>query len=150
MTCRKEIKPTLAQAIECGDVDHMDILLRDGCDVNGPMGRDGWPAICCAVASRQIRVIAWLLNRGADPNQAIRRGVAQGMVALDFCQDVSIGKLLLEAGARIDMVDKHGSTPLDWASFMVRKDMIALLIGGASIYPPTADISHTSDDKESM
>ncbi len=132
MTCTKETQPILAQAIETGDVEHMDHLLMQGYDVNAPIGRDGWPAICCAVASRKKKVICWLLKRGADPNRAVERGVAKGMVALNFCRDVPIAKMLLEAGARIDVVDNHGSTPLDWASCMARQDIVALLVSVSS------------------
>jgi ankyrin repeat protein len=117
----------LVRAIETGNLVALLGLLDQGCDINAPMERDGWPPICCAVASRHPNIVAALLDRGADPDHTIQRGMAQGMVALDFCQDVPIGRMLLDAGAHTDLSDRHGRTPLDWAHIMARQDMIALL-----------------------
>ncbi|MCF7975755.1 MAG: hypothetical protein K9N55_18200 [Phycisphaerae bacterium] len=127
MTCIKNRVSKLAHAIETGNLVALLGLLGQGCDINASMERDGWPPICCAVASRHPEIVAALLARGADPNHAVERGMAQGMVALDFCQDVRTGRMLLDAGARTELSDRHGRSPLDWAYTMARQEMIALL-----------------------
>jgi len=127
MTSYQNAMPKLALVIEHGDVAQFHRLLLGGCDANTPLGRDGWPQICCAAASRQQEIVAMLLKHGADPNHAVESGMARGMVALDFCKDVPIARMLLKAGARPDVYDSHGRTPLDWATCMDRKDMVSLL-----------------------
>ena len=134
MTCNANLTMTFVRTIECGDMEQLEFLLDCGYDVNMPMGRDGWPPLCCAVSSSKKNTIETLLKHGADPNRAIERGMAEGMVALDFCRDVSIARMLLQAGARLDLVDKHGRTPGDWASLMGRQDMIRFLSGGPTPY----------------
>jgi uncharacterized protein len=74
------------------------------------------------------RVSTVLLSYGANPNQATKPGVETGAFMRD-CRtkgetplhraaafgDSDTIKLLLEAGAKIDVGDMNGDTPLAWA-----------------------------------
>jgi ankyrin repeat protein len=132
MTSQVNRLPRLAQAIEHGDAKQFHRLLEDSNQADRPMGPDGWPPLCCAAANRKQEMIAALLAFKVNPNHPIEQGMAAGMVALAFCKDVPIAKMLLRAGAHLDIVDKHGRTPLDWAIRMERKEMIALFTAVAS------------------
>lgn len=116
----------LGHVIEYGTEEDLNHLLNAGCDVNASLGLDGWPLLCCAVARGQSQIVDLLLNHGADPNQTVAGGTGAGMVALDFCQDVSTAQKLLRAGARLDVRDGHGWTPIEWASHMQRGPLTAL------------------------
>jgi len=119
--------PKLAHVIEYGAMNEIHQLLSTGCDANASLGEDGWPPICCAVARRKRDVVEELLARGADPDQPVKNGMAEGMIALDFCADVSIARMLLDAGAQVDITDKQGWKPLEWARYLDRMDIVELL-----------------------
>ncbi len=117
----------LAHTIENGTIEQLEHHLQTGNTVSTPQGKDGWPPLCCAVSRSRLDVVTALLKHGADPNERIRQGSGAGMVALDFCQDVAIAEILLNAGARLDIVDNHACTPLQWAESMNRREVAAFL-----------------------
>jgi ankyrin repeat protein len=116
----------LAHIIQYGNEEDLDRHLNEGADVNTRLGPDGWPLLCAAVARGHHQSVDLLLCRGADPNQTITQGMGAGMVALDFCQEVSIARKLLHAGASLDMRDQHGRTPEGWARHMQRAPLTEL------------------------
>ncbi len=116
----------LAHVIEYGNEEDLTHLFDEGCHANTRLGLDGWPLLCCAAARGHHRIVDLLLSHGADPNQTIARGMGAGMVALDFCAEVSIARRLLHAGASLDMRDRHGRTPEGWAMHMQRASLTEL------------------------
>jgi uncharacterized protein len=71
-------------------------------------------------APQRRRLVAWLLDRGADPNAAIVDAAA--------AEDESYAKLLLERGARVDVVDAEGDCPLVRAARHGRYRVARLLL----------------------
>jgi ankyrin repeat protein len=95
-------------------------------------------------------VIRVLLAHGADPNRSTKPSVETGCFMRDsrtkgefplhraaaFSSEEAI-RLLLKAGARLDVADMNGDSPLSWASWHLRPDAILRLLcfNGHSVQP---------------
>ena len=129
-------------------------LIEQGADVNFPLPDTGevplHAAFCKANRPVYDAIVEVLLANGADPNVTTQAGAETG----DFMRDCytkaetplhraaafgskrSIQKLL-DAGARRDIKDMNGETPLSWASWHLRPASILRLLcyGKFSIHP---------------
>jgi len=95
-------------------------------DVVDSAGRTG---LISAASRNRIEVIAFLLERGADPNKANANGTTPLMFAKTaaFAYGDSTGmKLLINAGANRNARDKFGLTALDYTK--ERADMIKAVL----------------------
>jgi ankyrin repeat protein len=131
-----------------------EFLLESGAEVNRPDEATGETALHSALCTPERRahdlVVRVLLAHGADVHRATRPGVETGAFMRDcrtkgetalhraaaFGGEETID-LLLAAGARRDVRDANGETPLGWASWYGRPDAIlrTLLYGAHSIRP---------------
>ncbi len=129
-------------------------LIERGADVNHALPDTGEVPLHAALckANRPVfeRIVALLLEHGADPNRATRPGVETGAFMRDvrtkaetplhraaaFGSERSI-ELLLSAGAAREARDMHGDTPLAWASWHLRPPAILrrLCYGPHRIHP---------------
>ena len=89
------------------------ILIDAGADVNGRGARHG-PPLQLLVGRGCPALVEQLLRGGADPNgRNARKWTALHCAAM--CDDVDAARALLQAGARADVKDDEGFTPLDVA-----------------------------------
>jgi ankyrin repeat protein len=128
-------------------------LLEKGGKVNFREPETGETALHAALSSQrasQHQVVTVLVHGGADPNLATNAGVETGAFMRDsrtrgetalhraaaFAGEETI-QLLIDAGARIDVKDANGDSPLSWASWHLRPDSILrkLCYDGFSIRP---------------
>ncbi|HVR30945.1 MAG TPA: ankyrin repeat domain-containing protein [Thermoanaerobaculia bacterium] len=98
----------LATAAAGGRIDLVRLLLEAGADPDRPSGSFGQPPLVSAVLRGHTGIVEALLDAGADPDAPARGGTA----ALQFAKDAAMARRLLEAGARPDVRDPAGSTPL--------------------------------------
>lgn len=110
-----------------GDVNELGRLLEKGADINA-QNENGWTALKQAAVNNENAAAQFLLEAGAKPNipsfdkktcpihNAVRNGNAQ-MVSL-----------LLQYGARVDVIDADGKLPLDYANESNQRDVARLLI----------------------
>lgn len=86
-------------------------------------------------------VVRLLLEKGADPNAATLAGAETGAFMRDVrtkgetplhraaaFADVSVIRLLLDAGADRERRDAHGDTPMSWASWHLRPGAVLALL----------------------
>lgn len=120
-------------------------LLEQGADPNFSLSDTGETALHAAlsVANRPSNELAAkvLLAAGADPNAITRAGVISGCLMRDvrtkgetslhraaaYCSAEMISQLL-EAGAKPEVRDAQGDTPLAWASWHQRPSAILRLL----------------------
>ena len=118
-----------------------EFLIEQGSDVNGSDPETGetplHSALCTPDRERHDLVVRVLLANGADVSRVTKPGVATGAFMRDcrtrgeaclhraaaFGTEQTID-LLLAAGARKDVRDANGETPLSWASWYGRPDTV--------------------------
>jgi ankyrin repeat protein len=125
-----------------------EFLLENGAPVMGTSSETGetplHSALCSSDRIRYDPVVRVLLMAGADPNATTLADAATGAFMRDsrtkgeapLHRAAAFGsmetiQLLLDAGARREMRDAHGDTPLGWASWYRRPaDILRLLCHG--------------------
>jgi len=116
-------------------------LIEQGADVNRPQMDTGETPLHAALCTPDRRshdaVIKVLLANGANPNCATKPSVGTDHFMRDcrtrgetplhraaaFGTETTI-QMLLDAGARIDVIDINGDSPLTWASWHLRQRSI--------------------------
>jgi ankyrin repeat protein len=110
-------------------VRFVDFLLDHGFEIDLPVGRDACTPLFFAVArARSSALVKHLLDRGAKPTSA----PGGGLFAAGWWEDLANLKLLIRAGARVDVV--VGVTPFlacwCWRRFEAAK---CLALNGADV-----------------
>ena len=111
------------QDIRHGDFEKVTLVLKEvGIDIQDSEGRT---ALINSVSEKQIELVRWLLDNGADVNIQDRGGYS----ALHFAAQerlVAIGKLLLDHNADLELRDKYGNTPL-WTAVMNSRQELSII-----------------------
>ena len=121
--------PTMLEVPKAEQVRLVSWLLDRGFEIDSTVGKDACTALFFAVArARNPSLVRLLLKRGADVNAA----PGGGLFAAGWWDDVENMKLLLAAGAKIDIV--VGITPF-LASWLWKKFKAArvLALSGADV-----------------
>ena len=118
-----------------------EFLLEQGADANYAASDTGETPLHAALSKADWletnRIVRLLLARGADPDRATLPNKETGAFMRDcrtkaetplhraaaFAGEETI-QLLLDAGARKDVRDMNGDSPLGWASWYLRPDSI--------------------------
>lgn len=110
----REVKSyPLALAIQIGSLQSAEALLLAGASPNGLDDPNSLNPLSMAAKWREDGFAQLLLMKGADPN--LRNG--DGTVAMHHCWEHKTAKILLDAGANLDVEDHHRRRPLhDWVS----------------------------------
>jgi ankyrin repeat protein len=112
----------LGIAAETGSIEMVKLLLELGFDPT---------LLCplvCAVRKQHKRIIVVLLEAGANVNELYFEKLTPLMYAAAL-GNLEIVKLLVEAGAAIEMKDDDNQTALDKATSNQHDDVVAYLIG---------------------
>lgn len=108
-----------------GSIDIFKILLSCGLDVNaGTMRNKSTPLHQAAIYGRED-ITKLLLQHNADPNalDSAKDSPLHKSVAFS---NIEISKLLVEAGAKTDMKNRDGETPMSLAQENGSKELIVL------------------------
>ena len=95
----------------------MEALIDYGEDINqtGQSGETALSIVC--VNSNCQEMVMFLLNHGALPNIADKKGSTPLHKASQLIQAPLLTKMLLEAGANPNVIDERGRTPMNSAAF---------------------------------
>src|SRR3972149_1985973 len=89
--------------------------------------------LCIASENGNVEVVFFLLNNGANVNQATNDGITPLYIA-SFKGYMGIVSLLLNNGANVNQADNVGYTPLDIASQKGLVEIVSLLLNhGANV-----------------
>jgi ankyrin repeat protein len=117
------------------------LLVQYGADVKVNVDYVGTQLISVVARDGDPEMMRLLIKAGADPNQAIASGSGQKSsdgetLLLDAIEKRPLDtvKMLLDHGAKVNVADKKGRTPLVSAMVWGRWDVVRLLLGrGADI-----------------
>ena len=136
-------------------------LLEAGADVNDAHMETGETPLHSAVTRSENlameHVVAVLIHYGANPNTPTRPSIESGSFMRDcrtrgetplhraaaFGNEETLD-ILLEAGAKLDVRDQHGDSPLSWASWHKRPTPILhkLCFGDFKVHPDRRSMSY--------
>jgi ankyrin repeat protein len=123
------------RAIEAHDVDGLAALLEASPDLVSAVGTNGNDLLGMASATCDERLVAVLLERGAD----VARGNVHGWTPLHqaaYSDLPALARMLLDAGAPVDVAARgSGGTPLVVALFWGNV-ATAELLAGRGVHPP--------------
>lgn len=121
----------LESAAQDGRIAILEVLVRHGADINfAPVKPHRSRPLSAAVYQNQAATVRWLLEHGAEVNSAAMAGHHS------FCQPLAsairgghldIVRVLVEAGAKLDVLDYRDLTPLSWALLYGQKEVAEYL-----------------------
>jgi len=137
-TCSSEINKELLSAVQKGNLKQFKQLLSEGADpnyrdVNGDP-RDRPVVMERASVLKDSSFLKLCLEFGADPNTL--NGYKSGPVIIQAAKHSKLSnvKLLVKYGAKLNLHDKNGSTPLHTAIAVNNYDIAYFLVSsGASL-----------------
>lgn len=119
----------LTTAIKAGDATQVKALLAAGLSpmVTGTPTQSA--PLVIAVVTRKHDIVKLLLAGGAQPDarHATYYNATALMLAVNN-RDLEMARLLLEAGAKVNLTDKAGDSALNWATFYGDAAMAELLL----------------------
>ena len=105
------INLNLMLAATAGDVENLKKLLQMGADPNAQNALH-MTALMSAANSGHADCVSALLSAGADPNIQDSAGLTALMLAANFVGNYPAVKLLVDAGANVNLVAKNSATAL--------------------------------------
>jgi hypothetical protein len=119
--------------IETNNIANVKKMLSDGIDPN-VCYEDGYSALEIAASNDNFDIIKMLLEAGADPDSRLPgQKSALMLLCARGSSDIKSIKILLEAGANVNLKDKYGHTALMLAAIShANLDIfVLLLVAGA-------------------
>ncbi len=106
-----------------GEESVLDLLLKSGGDVNAKNGSDDTP-LHVAVSAGQKAAVEFLLAAGAD----LHAKGFNGETALFRATRADLAELLVAKGASLSAVSSFGQTPLHYAAFGGKLDLVKVFL----------------------
>jgi ankyrin repeat protein len=128
----------LVQAIESGNAEVVDFLIKEGADVNR-LHRDGMTPVHYAVMEEDPTILARLIQAGGNINKTDERGnTPLHTLFRTYSSTDNVGKkveriqLLLSRGINVNAVNLGGNTPLIMAVSVAacRPEIVQALLAG--------------------
>ncbi len=139
------------EAAATGDLDRVRSLTADDPSTVNAIGSDGFTPLGLAAFFRRPGVVRLLIERGADPSIASRNALRvtplHSAAATDAAPvDVSIVRMLLEAGAPVNVPHLGGGTPLHTAAYVGDDEVVRMMLDRGADPRLTTDDGKTSVD----
>ncbi|KAH0559215.1 hypothetical protein GP486_004272 [Trichoglossum hirsutum] len=119
--------PALYYAVDHERYDIARLLVENGADVNARGGEDSAPLLAAARQDSRLKLMELLLRSGADPNLQVPGFYGCALHCASFFSAVENVRLLLEAGAKIDLLGEFG-TALQIAATRGSETVVKLLL----------------------
>jgi ankyrin repeat protein len=120
-------KTPLIKASTHGDINSIDVLIRNGADINERDTKWGWPPLLYAVDYNQAQAVKLLVENGANVNIMDEYGNTPLLLAMDY-YNKNIIDILVDSGAITTIRNKDGYTPLTSSISDNHHDVATLLI----------------------
>jgi hypothetical protein len=129
-TMLEQAGPLLQRAVEAGQEDRVEELLKQDIDVN-ERAEYGWTALLYAAAQGYPRIVQLLLDAGANPDVGNVHGITPIMYGARY-GNIEVCRPLLEYGADPDLQDVYGMTALMVATRLGYADVVEMLLKAGS------------------
>lgn len=125
--CDRSGSTPLHYAVDSGNSDFIDWVVRDGAPIERKDTTSGWtPLLRCAATTGDHDSALALLDSGANPNVQDNSGKSALMMSC-LNGHLRLTVLLLERGANINLKSSHGKTCMDMAASFDRTAIISCL-----------------------
>lgn len=121
-----EISPLFYAIRKYASLDMIELFLANGVDIY-EVDSDGVSALDMAIKFKRLDVIGFCIDKGFDLNSTKRKsGITPVMLASCF-SNIEMMKLLLDNGGDVNVSDKTGMSPKDYAKKLGQKKMVEFL-----------------------
>ena len=121
-----DISPFFYAIRKYASMEMLELMLENGVDLH-EVDSDGISALDMAIKFKRKEVIQFCLDRGFDLNTSKRKsGITPVMLAACF-SDIEMMELLLNNGGDVNVSDKSGMAPKDYAKKLGQKKMLEFL-----------------------
>ena len=107
------------------DIQKVEELLKQGVDINAPIGCGTYAPLDGAVDTRNLKMLMFLLAHGAKPRG---REIDEAAFIENPKTALNFVKVLLEAGVDPNATGNNGSTAISNAAFRGNSDLVVLLL----------------------
>jgi ankyrin repeat protein len=132
-----QAKPPLNVAVQYGNLETVRLLLARGAKLNLRVKNKGFfPPLCAAASANQREIFNELMKAGADIHAVNPLNQTPLICAASAPEEIALPMIeaLLNAGAKVDHIDKFGNTALFAAVFQQSSNVVkALAQAGADI-----------------
>ena len=117
----------LAYAIRCRcDNELLMMLIDNGADIYD-FDNEGVSIFDMSITYDNIEMVKYIIDKGIDVNSTHRRSKFTPLMAAASYGRVSIVKLLIDNGAKKDLLDIKGFSAIDFARKMNKKSVLEVL-----------------------
>jgi len=107
-------------------IEFIEVLLDNGLNIKD-IDEDGLSAIDIAIKFKREDVVNFCIEKGMDINATSRKSGITPILLASCFNNISMVKLLLKHGAKINAQDSNGMSAKDYAKKLGQKKMIAFL-----------------------
>ncbi|MEW6078697.1 MAG: zinc ribbon domain-containing protein [Thermodesulfobacteriota bacterium] len=127
---RGAVQHAFCDAVRKHDFETAEELLEEGANING--GDEGGPILKDVCLGYDYQSVKWLLDHGANPNSppysftpliAVALASSSRPEIAEPC--IAIMKLLIEAGADVNAIEKEGRRAIKWTKGKVKDFLLS-------------------------
>jgi hypothetical protein len=120
------------------DIHHIEALLKQGVDINAPIGCGTYAPLDGAVGTQNLKMLKFLLAHGAKPHG---RELADAAFYIDNPKTaMNFAKVLLSAGVDPNATDRSIGSVLNCAAYQTNRDLVILLLAKLQIKVDVPDV----------